>query len=1426
MDTNQVKEELTDNDCFYLLDDFNYPLVIIPSVNYVNMLSEHTLWTHTIMHASLNLYGGRVHFTKKKILLQFFGEAGLDEGVLIRLIRANAKGLPLGVTEKSVKEYWRNIGPDSTKLLASITKLRQVERDYDIPMKDLLPNQSITIDQFHSQISMVKNTSGRAEVIPALNGDTKVLICVDTKSGSVRQYTRKTFSHPELLLENIIDDYGTLIEIWADDSFVTIESLAMCKRRRVTLHQFVPGQHNIYGGRVEGIGRWIKEGAQTCWNKILEVIKLGKIQLLNAKRLWRHCWIFAVQVINLRPCLHDKSIMRFFFVYGRQFSLINDCMMPFMTPLIVYKLLPTETGRGAQVYYLCRSQTVGTGIVVFDPITNATSVVAPFKVYTHDANKGTPAELTEVATELHGRFAPVTGVTATAAIPLSSTPGVTIPVITPGVAGGGFGTSAVEKTVKLSDSEDNAPSKRSIKRAQEEAKQKAIDAAAIVKRDGENSKRDLRKKQQSIVAEAVIKAKDDEDDRIAKELNASRSGGVSTNSNYSRPATIEEASAKFRSRLKNIQEDREDRIGTQRSGLRSHSKDKRDTVLATLGPYEVFSSDDSKTVEVHGLGTLRSGCGNYTLPRDDKFLPTIQSIVISPVNSSTNTKTMFVDTNQVEEETNDLIRLAVNEAISDYSYILERVFTSHNDSEPVSGYVHQLKSVIFDTDPGGVHSQEDQALVDEFALNQIACVIGEEIEFSEHRMYLEDLIGDYNVLNEIQAKEEAVEEARLDITDPTHRPPIPTPPGPSARKSDVLWQKALRREIDKLQKYDVMHELPKDANGKYIYPKDAIVQRLLEVAEYKWKKDPDTQLMRWLECIRIVVDGSKDLRPDSFYALTPDRTILFVILAIVATLGHPSETGDVERAYLNAVSLDKNLVVLAGNHMAPLAPANLLDKGLYGAKRAALGFEYHIDGIMDKLGYQRLQIARGVYLKYDQETGDLIRAYRHSDDFYLTSSEQVTNKSQGDLIRGEIGMSPFVVPYTFLGLECERLHHLSGLPDPLGKLILLRQTAKIEQAEAMFEPAFEKYFPRKDRQVTIPVPLDYNLDVALLSPLMARPCDAKEKLLMQSVVGTEIWLTSSVHRWGTFATYVSASSTSTPTIRDLYNALYHLKFLIQEKHTPLVLGGNYPIEVRGTADCSLGTGKKGKSVLNYNGSLNEFAGAIGSFTTSTNFALCNISHGETEAMVKCTHLLVYVTNVLKELGYLHNPDPVLVQGDNQASINWVHGGPTSNLSRHFNLRIMAIRTYCEKHIAAYEHIATELNTADIGTKAMGPGLFNTHARNIQGHRLLDCLPNKHNIRGFKEIATPKLKDDLEQIIDTLSIDSGMGLDFDISVLSEILHMEEEEQFINEINWTVNDYSLAHAYLFRLDVSSAEEQPLLIITNEDGSIPSLSSKTNN
>ena len=996
----------TGGEDFQFMDHIAYPTHFLQLDAYGDLMCNGVLWTQTVLSksldlysqrsvifgATLNMYASRAPFSKLEILYQFLGQSGIDENVLIRLIRENARGLPEGITEKSVRKYWRNIGHDSSHLLSSISRQHQIERDYDIPIETLLPNQSITIDCFDAQFSKVKNSAGRLETVQALNGHLKVLLSVDTKSGSVRLYTCKSIKDPQFILERVVDDYGSLLEVWADKSFVTVESLAMCKRKQVNVHQFVPGQHNVYGGRVEGIGRWVKEGAQTCWNRVLEVVALKDITLLQAKKLWRHCWIFAVQVLNLRGSLHDPSIMRFFFVYGRHFSLVNDCMMPFMTPLIIYKLNPTDTGRGAKAFYLSRSETVGTGIVVYDPVTESTSVVSPFKVSTHDHNKGTPAQLSTVARELHGQFhGDVGGGDAITAIPS---------VVTPSTAGGGDRYTQMLDDTEIEDTP--TPKKKIINKVTvAEAKRKMMDAAAKkkVEKDAQDaSDRDQRQMDRKKVADLAIEAQRvllDEDNRQRERANAfndqylsrlrqeqdSSQPDVGQSVPNTLPATIEEATANFRTRIKSIRSHRDETISRERTGLRSQATvDKRQSFQPVLG--------------------CRS---------DDDF----------------------------ESDTNDLIRMAVNDVQSNYAFITDLVLAGQSAGD-FTGITPGIPSV-FDSDPDGVHDREDREVMAAFARHQIMCILSEEMEFSEHRMYLEDLIGDYDVRNEAQEIAEAVEEAKLDTLDPNLRPPKPAVPGPSTRKSSELWIKALRREVDKLIAYDVMIELPKDPiTGLYIRPHDAIIQRLIEVAEYKWKKDPDTGLMRWLECIRIVVDGSKDLRPDSFYALTPDRTILFVILAVVATLGHPSSTADVERAYLNAVSIDKNLVVLAGSHMFPLAAQNLLIKALYGSKAGALGWEKHIDAIMEGLGYERMAIARGVYVKFHQETGDIIRAYRHSDDFYLTCADQLVHHSEGELIRSKIGMYPFIVPYAVLGLECERRHHLTGDIDPLGKLVLVR----------------------------------------------------------------------------------------------------------------------------------------------------------------------------------------------------------------------------------------------------------------------------------------------------------------------------------------------------------------------------------------------------
>jgi hypothetical protein len=55
---------------------------------------------------------------------------------------------------------------------------------------------------------------------------------------------------------------------------------------------------------------------------------------------------------------------------------------------------------------------------------------------------------------------------------------------------------------------------------------------------------------------------------------------------------------------------------------------------------------------------------------------------------------------------------------------------------------------------------------------------------------------------------------------------------------------------------ETIYELPKDANGKAILPKDAVVMRMFEILDSQREVDPDTGAERWLEVIRALWMGS------------------------------------------------------------------------------------------------------------------------------------------------------------------------------------------------------------------------------------------------------------------------------------------------------------------------------------------------------------------------------------------------------------------------------------------------------------------------------------------------------------------------------------------------------------------------------------------
>jgi hypothetical protein len=58
--------------------------------------------------------------------------------------------------------------------------------------------------------------------------------------------------------------------------------------------------------------------------------------------------------------------------------------------------------------------------------------------------------------------------------------------------------------------------------------------------------------------------------------------------------------------------------------------------------------------------------------------------------------------------------------------------------------------------------------------------------------------------------------------------------------------------------------------------------------------------------------------------------------------------GDAVRAYLNAEALDRNLVVISSKYMVDIPKVGVLNKGLYGTLKGALGGR---DGSRGRWGY-------------------------------------------------------------------------------------------------------------------------------------------------------------------------------------------------------------------------------------------------------------------------------------------------------------------------------------------------------------------------------------------------------------------------------------------------------------------------------------------
>ena len=554
----------------------------------------------------------------------------------------------------------------------------------------------------------------------------------------------------------------------------------------------------------------------------------------------------------------------------------------------------------------------------------------------------------------------------------------------------------------------------------------------------------------------------------------------------------------------------------------------------------------------------------------------------------------------------------------------------------------------------------------------------------------------------------------------SERPPKPKVPSRQEALRCARWKKAYRREIVKINEENTMESLKADSHGRFIRPADAIVMKLLAILEWKWKPDPDTNVEGWLECVRIVCDGSADKRQGEVtYAETPDRTLMFMMASIEATLGIKSRVGDAIRAYLNAPSLDKNLIVIADSIMQSgvgnerFERESLLLKGLYGSTKGALSFQVWADMMLAEIDYRKCDVARGVYLKTIED--DLVRLYRHSDDFRISALTDNALDTEVAAIQTKIRTTPFKPLEDFLGCSFKRFKSETMEEDEIGDVYLATMVVQINKLEADYGYLRKHMNPTGKIRYT-PLPLKPILEECELGETQREFLPPDDIKVYMSLVMSMGWIVGNVRPNLKFPHHVVAKKLACPRVWDMYLAVWLLEHILLTRNWPLVLGGP-TVDPEVHTDASFASMEERRSVAGHTLRCGPKSGVIHANVKTIKCAIKSIFEGETYGASDGQDTAIYARHVIEELEY-KSEDSRKVFVDNTGSLDWMAGSVPTKRSKHMEVRLFRSKHLVEDGEVCMEYVPTEDNIADLLTKSLPRAQYERLAKMMLGHDLI------------------------------------------------------------------------------------------------------------
>jgi hypothetical protein len=366
-----------------------------------------------------------------------------------------------------------------------------------------------------------------------------------------------------------------------------------------------------------------------------------------------------------------------------------------------------------------------------------------------------------------------------------------------------------------------------------------------------------------------------------------------------------------------------------------------------------------------------------------------------------------------------------------------------------------------------------------------------------------------------------------------------------------------------------------------------------------------------------------------------------------------------------------------------------------------------------KIDFLKCDVARGVYMKTVQD--DIVRLYRHSDDFKISAKKTDILDSEIIKIQALIRTTPFKPLSEFLGCSFKRFNSESMTEDADGDVLLANMKEKVEQMEIDFGH-LRKHMNPTGRVRYTPLPLKVMLtdeDLNEVQKELLPPSDIK---LYMSLVMSMGWVIGNVRPNMKFAHHVMAKRMANPRVWDMYIAVWAFEHMILIKEWPLVLGGP-TVDPEVHADASFASMEERRSVVGHTFRTGPKSGVIFAQVKTTKCAIKSVFEAETYAASDGQDTSIYGRHVVEELKYA-SCDSRTVFGDNSAAIDWMLGSVPTKRSKHMETRLYRSRHLVDEGEVLMEYVSTSDNIADLLTKSLPREQYEKLAKMMLGHELI------------------------------------------------------------------------------------------------------------